>query len=69
MDGGDGSKAALKTQVERLVKKVKYMESGRKWNMIANEKQFNYQMEVKQIVMDNYWLTLEEHFGGKKRLR
>ena len=29
-----------------MVKKVKEMEKGKKWNSAANEKQFNYQMET-----------------------
>ena len=35
---------------------------------MANEKQFNYQMEVRQIVVDAYWLALEEYFGGKMNI-
>ena len=51
------------------MKKVKEIEKGRKWSSLTNKKQFNYQMEVRQIVVDDYRLVLEEYFGGKKNVK
>ena len=65
-DGGDRLKAALRTQGERLVDKVKDIEKGKKQNSAENEK--HYQMEVRQIVVDDYWMVLEDYFRGKKKV-
>ena len=57
---------SMKLQVERLVKKMKYVESGRKWNNVANEKQYIYNVELWQIVIEDYKMVLEEYFRSKK---
>ena len=62
----DRSLEAMKIQMERLSKKMKYMESGRKWNSAANEKQFIYNCELRQIVIEDFRLVLEEYFGKKR---
>ena len=58
----------MRTQVERLVKKMKYMESGKKWNSPANEKQYIYNAEVRQICVEDYRLSLEEYFRRRKEI-
>merc|ERR1712082_342521 len=57
---------ALKTQVERLTEKVKYMESKKRWNSLSNEKQYLHEVKVKQIVIEDVRELLEEQFGSKK---
>ena len=48
--------------MERMVKKINYMESGRKWNLIANEKQFVFMSKVRQILVKDKRVVLEEWF-------
>merc|ERR1711989_74798 len=57
---------ALKTQVERLTEKVKYMESKKRWNSLSNEKQYLHEVKVKQLAIEDVRKLLEEHFGSKK---
>ena len=57
---------ALRTQVERLTEKVKYMESKKRWNSVSNEKQYLHEVKVKQIVIEDVRRLLEEQFGSKK---
>merc|ERR1711867_412936 len=58
--------AALKTQVERLTEKVKYMESKKRWNSLSNEKQYLHEVKVKQLAIEDVRRLLEEQFGSKK---
>ena len=58
--------AALRTQVERLTEKMKYMENRRRWNSVANEKQYLHQVRVKQLCVEDVRKQLEDHFGSKK---
>ena len=58
--------AALRTQVERLTEKMKYMENRRRWNSVANEKQYLHQVRVKQLCIEDVRKQLEDHFGLKK---
>ena len=58
--------AALKTQVERLTEKMKYMENRRRWNLAANEKQYLHQVQFKQLCVEDVRKQLEDHFGSKK---
>ena len=52
---------AIRVQVERL----NNMESIRKWNNVANEKQYSFTSEVKQIVVEDMRLVLVNYFGQK----
>ena len=45
--------AKLRTQVERLTEKTKYMESRRRWNSLANKKQYLHQVRVKQLAIED----------------
>ena len=56
---------ALRTTVTRLVEKMKYMEGGHKWNSQANEKQYLHQMKVCHIVVEDFRMALEDHFGSR----
>ena len=44
---------ALRTQVERLSEKVKYMESRKRWSSVANEKQYLYNVKIKQLAIED----------------
>ena len=58
----------MKREVERLSKKVNYMETGKKWDSGANEKQFLFVTKVKEILVEDLRLVLEEEFqkrGGE----
>ena len=50
-------------QIERIVKKINYIESGRKGNSIANEKHFVFTRKVRQILVEDMRVVLEEWFG------
>ena len=63
---GSMDSVALRTQVERLTEKVKYMESKKRWNSVSNEKQYLHEVKVKQIVIEDVRRLLEEQFGSKK---
>ena len=56
----------MQVQMESLTKKMKYMESGHRWNNSANEKQFMYNAELRQIVVEDYRMVLEKYFGRNK---
>ena len=56
--------AALKTQVERLTEKMKYMESKKRWNSAANEKQYLHQVRVKKLAIEDVRKQLEDYFGS-----
>ena len=58
--------AGLKTQVERLTEKVKYMESKKRWNNLSNEKQYLHEVKVKQLAIEDVRKHLEDHFGSKR---
>merc|ERR1712082_372656 len=57
---------ALKTQVERLTEKVKYIESKKRWNSLSNEKQYLHEVKVKQLVIEDVQKQLEDYFGSKR---
>merc|ERR1711989_124944 len=57
---------ALKTQVERLTEKVKYMESKKRWNSLSNEKQYLHEVKVKQPAIEDVRKQLEDYFGSKR---
>ena len=58
--------AALRTQVERLTEKMKYIENRRRWNSTANEKQYLHQIRVKQLCVEDVRKQLEDHFGSRR---
>ena len=55
----------MRIKMERMAEKLKYLESGRKWNSQANEKQFIYQCKLRSIVVEDFRLVLENYFGEK----
>merc|ERR1712240_564747 len=57
---------ALRTQVERLSEKVKYMESRKRWSSVANEKQYLYNVKIKQLAIEDVRKQLEDYFGSRK---
>merc|ERR1711989_40324 len=57
---------ALKTQVERLTEKVKYMESKKRWNSLSNEKQYLHEVKVRQLAIEDVRKQLEDYFGSKR---
>ena len=63
---GSLDNAALKTQVERLTEKVKYMESKKRWNSLSNEKQYLHEVRVRQLAIEDVRKQLEDHFGSKR---
>ena len=40
------------------------MESGRKWSSLANEKQYQFTTKVKQIIVEDLRVVLEEEFSA-----
>ena len=60
--------AALRTQVERMAEKLKYMEGRRRWNSRANEKQYLHQVRVKQLCMEDVRKQLEAYFGSRREV-
>merc|ERR1712121_428257 len=56
---------ALRTQVERLSEKVKYMESRKRWSSVANEKQYLYNVKIKQLAIEDVRKQLEDYFGSR----
>ena len=58
--------AALRTQVERLMEKMKYMENRRRWNLSGNEKQYLHQVRVRQLCVEDVRKQLEDYFVSKK---
>ena len=49
-----------------MAEKLKYMESRRRWNSLANEKQFLHQVRLKQLLVEDVRKQLEDHFGSRK---
>ena len=56
-----------------MAEKLKYMESRRRWNSLANEKQFLHEVKIKQLLVEDVRKQLKDHFGLRsaipKRLR
>ena len=59
---------ALKTQVRRLTEKLKDMEGSRKWSLKSNEMQYLHCVKVRQVLVEDYRDSLEEHFGDRKKI-
>ena len=55
----------MKIQMERMEEKLKYLQTGRRWNSASNEKQYIHQAELKSIVVDDFRMELERHFGAR----
>ena len=49
-----------------MTEKVKYMEGRRRWNNLANEKQYLHQVRVKQLAIEDVRKQLEDYFGSRK---
>ena len=58
----------MKREVERLQKKVNNIETGKKGTTGDNEKHFIFTTKVKQIVVENMRLILEEEFMKMNRM-
>ena len=43
------------------------MEMGKKWNMIVNKKQFQFDNELKQMVVNEMRQRLEQNLGAEER--
>ena len=52
--------------MERLSEKVKYMESRKRWSNVANEKQYLYNVKIKQLAIEDVRKQLEDYFGSRK---
>ena len=48
-----------------MAEKLKYMESRRRWNSLANEKQFLHEVKIKQLLVEDVRKQLEDHFGSR----
>ena len=48
-----------------MAEKLKYMESWRRWNSLANEKQFLHEVKIKQLLVEDVRKQLEDHFGSR----
>ena len=59
---------ALRTEVERMSEKLKYMEGRRRWNSVANKKQYLHQVRVRQLCVEDVRKQLEKHFGSKREV-
>ena len=59
---------ALRTEVERMSEKLKYMEGWRRWNSAANKKQYLHQVRVRQLCVEDVRKQLEKHFGSKREV-
>ena len=57
----------MRIKMERMEEKLKYLQTGRRWNSASNEKQFIHQAELKSIVIDDFRMELERHFGARGR--
>ena len=55
-------------QVRRLTEKLKDMEGSRKWNSRSNEMQYLHCVKVRQVLVEDYRDSLEEHFGDRKKI-
>ena len=67
-EGSSSTETNLKTQVQRLMEKLKDMEASRKWNSASNEKQYLHQVKVRQLCVEDFRDALEEHFGDKRKI-
>ena len=63
------SSDALRTQIERMAEKLRYMEGKKRWNSRANEKQYLHEIEVKQLLVEDVRKHLEDHFGSKESVQ
>ena len=59
---------ALRTEIERMSEKLKYMEGRRQWNSAANKKQYLHQVRVRQLCVEDVRKQLEKHFGSKREV-
>ena len=55
----------MKLQIGRMAKNINYMESGKKWNLMANDKQFKFTSIVRQILVEDMRVVLEKGFGQR----
>ena len=67
-ESGSLDSAGLKTQVERLTEKVKYMENKKRWNNLSNEKQYLHEVRVRQLAIEDVRKQLEDHFGSRREV-
>ena len=55
--------AAMRRQMERMSSKITQLESGKRWKHKGNEKQFQFAVEVRGIIVDDLRVALEDWFG------
>ena len=48
-----------------MSEKVKYMESRKRWSSVANEKQYLYNVKIKQLAIEDVRKELEDYFGSR----
>ena len=68
MESSSDSETALKTEVRRLMEKIKDMEGSRKWNSKSNKMQYLHQVKIRKLCVEDFRDALEEHFGDRKKI-